>query len=65
MLNVLQLVWSTLPVNLKSSRARYHVKSLFALEDRERPGSLAWRSKNLADFTHQDVVKDNGDDQHS
>jgi hypothetical protein len=64
-LNVLQLLWTTLPPTLKSHRARYNIKSLFSLDDRDRPGYLVWKTRHLADLSQQDVLRDNkSEDEH-
>jgi hypothetical protein len=51
------MIWSTLPVNLRTQRARYNVKSVFSLDDRERPGSVVYKARNLVDFTQSEVLK--------
>lgn len=64
-LNVLQLLWTTLPPTLKSHRARYNIKSLFSLDDRDRPGYLVWKTRHLADLSQQDVLRDSkSEDEH-
>jgi hypothetical protein len=56
-LQVIQMLWSTLPVNLRTQRARYNVKSVFSLDDRDRPGSVVYKARNLVEFTQTEVLK--------